>query len=377
MIDTNAHLRIFMSSAIPKPTKSRATYACFAALFALSSPTLAEVICVSTPGQLRTALSDAAASASATEIRIRKGFYALPAATPTGVSLQYAAISNLKISGGWDGNANFCTDYFPRGQEDTVLSADGMGRLMSIFLLAGAATEVELTTLSFRQGNIDTSVTGVAACLNIESDVGSNAIVRLDRNSFRLCNRAGGSGSALSVQARSADIYMRGNLLLDNANVSSAVLLQGLGSSTFYVSNNSIGNNPQLGIGGGPGGLQITGQASDFFWLTNNVLWNNGTGNGFDLLVASATPAVLNSNFIGKMPLLPTGVVNNGTLSGDPGFESSNNLRPRANSNLRDSGVNPVGGALNFDFDSNSRVFGVAIDRGAFEFTNLFDDGFE
>ena len=346
-------------------------------LAAYVSSARAEVICVSTAQQLRTALVDAATSASATEIRIRKGFYALPAAAANAISLQYSAPSSLTMTGGWAGNASFCTDQFTRGLEDTVLTADGVGRLLNIFLLANAATEIELGLLSFRQGNLDASVVNAAACLTIESDVGSNAIVRIDRNAFRLCNRAGSTGSAVVVRARDADIYFRGNLLLDNANVSGAVFLFGLGSSTFYVSNNSIANNPQFGAGGGPGGIQMAGQASDLFWFTNNVLWNNGSGTGVDLSILSGTAIVLNNNLVGTFAPIPSGAVNNNTLSTNPGFTSSADLRPTRNSPMRDSGINPIGGALILDFESNSRVLGAAIDRGAYEYVNLFENGFE
>ena len=83
-----------------------------------------------------------------------------------------------------------------RGLENTVLSADGVGRLLNIFLQANAATEIEIGLLSFRRGSLDASVANAAACLTIESDVGSDAIVRIGRNAFRLCNRSGGSASA-------------------------------------------------------------------------------------------------------------------------------------------------------------------------------------
>ena len=124
-------------------------------------------------------------------------------------------------------NVNPGTDQMTRGLEDTVLSADGVGRLLNIFLLANAATEIELGLLSFRQGNLDASVVNAAACLTMESDVGSNAIVRIDRNAFRLCNRDAGTGSAVVVRARDADVYFRGNLLLDNDNVAGAVFCSG------------------------------------------------------------------------------------------------------------------------------------------------------
>lgn len=333
----------------------------------------AEVYCVSTPSQLRNALADAAASPEASDIRVRSGFYSLPAANATSVSLQYTGQSDLDLSGGWI-NAECTGRIF--NPEETVLSASGTGRLLSIYLFSGSQTTINLLNLSFRQGDIGAGVNG-AACVDIESDVAADGIVRVDRSSFRLCSKGGGSGAALRVVARSMDVYVRNNVFADNASVSGIVQFLGLGSSAFYVSNNTVANNPQIGVGGGPGGVQISAQPSDLVWFSNNVLWNNGTGNGYDLLVNSGTPIVLNSNLVGEMAPLPGGSVNNGTLAQDPRFTGAADFRPRADSPLRNGGVNPTGGALAVDILGQSRVQGGRIDRGAHEFPEFFSNGFE
>lgn len=347
-----------------------------AALFCVLAPAAhAEVYCVGTAAELRTAISDAAGSSSASEIRVRNGFYSLPAASSTAVSLNYSANSDLTMSGGWSGSNGLCTNQ-QTTPETTVLSAAGVGRLLNFYLLSGMATHIDLSNFSFRQGDLPAGQ-DAAACLTIESDVGADAIVTIDRNAFRLCNRASGSGSALLVRARSADIYLRNNVFADNASSAAAVYLQALGSSVLYASNNTIANNPQLGIGGGPGGMQITAQPSDIIWFSNNVLWNNGTGSGYDLLIGSGTPIVLNSNLIGDMPPPPASAVNNNTLATDPGFTNSVDFRPLDNSPMRNSGASPNGGSLALDFDLGIRVQGTRIDRGAYEFSEVFSNGFE
>ena len=116
----------------------------------------------------------------------------------------------------------------------------------------------------------------------------------------------------------------------------------------------------------------------DLIWFTNNVLWNNGTGTGYDLLVGNGTPMVLSNNLVGEMAPLPAGVVNNNLLLGvDPRFTNVVNFYPRADSPLRNSGVNPVGGIGVLDFAGENRVTGPQIDRGAYEFQELFANGFE
>lgn len=336
----------------------------------LSFPAHAELYCVGTASELRTAFSDAQSSPAASEIRVRTGFYILPPLNGQPISLQYSATSSLTMSGGWS-NAGCSTQI--ADPEQTVLSADGSGSLLRFFLIAGAATQIELTNFSFRQ-----AAGNAASCLAFDSDVGSDAIVRVDRNAFRLCNTSTGDGSALKASARSVDFYLRNNVFADNASVTGVVYLSGLGSSTFYVSNNTVANNPQLGAGGGPGGVQISAQPSDLVWFSNNVLWNNGTGTGYDLLVNANVPIVLNNNLIGEAAPLPAGAVNNNTLLGvDPRFSASVDFRPRADSPLRNGGTNPTGGALSVDFDGFARSQGLRIDRGAFEFREVFANGFE
>ena len=335
----------------------------------------AELYCVATSAQLRSALTDAASSSTASEIRVRKGFYSVPAVDEQSVSLQYTASSNLTMSGGWDGANNSCTVQYWT-PDTTVLSASGVGRLFNIYLFTGSATQVILSNLSFWDGE-NASGANAAGCLTIETDGSSNAVVRLDRNAFRICRRTSGSGAALQITARSATISVRGNLFADNGSTSGAILLKGLGASTFYTNNNTVANNPQFGAGGGPGGMQITGLDTDFHWISNNVLWNNGTGPGYDLLL-SAPIAVLNSNLIGTRAALPAGVVDSNNISVDPRFVSSVDFRPRANSPLRDSGAaSPSGGAPATDFDAQERIAGERLDRGAYEFGEILIDSFE
>jgi hypothetical protein len=332
----------------------------------------AEIYCVSAAAQLRTALSDAATSTSASEIRIRKGFYALPAASAQSASLNYSAVSDLKISGGWEGSGGACTVESAE-QESTVLSAQGVGRLLNIYLLNGSQTNIELKSLSFRDG---AGVSGLAGCVNVESDASANGTVNIDNNSFRLC-RTSALGAALVVEARAIDVRVRNNLFTDNVSQLGIVQLLGLGGSVLYFSNNTLVNNPQLDLDGGPGGIQISAQANDLVWFSNNVLWKNGSSNGYDLYVGSGTPIVLNNNLIGSTTSLPVGAVNNATLSIDPGFVGPADFRPSTNSPMRNSGTNPNGGQIGLDLAGDIRVQGARIDRGAFEYSELFFSGFE
>lgn len=329
----------------------------------------AEVYCVSTVAQLTTAFNDARTSPAASEIRVRTGVYDLPD-TGGGIALQYVANSSLTMSGGWTGAT--CTGQVS-DPEQTVLRPSFTGSLLRFFLISQQATEIQLTNFSFRQAS-----GANASCIEIESDAGSEGIVRIDRNAFRLCNRSSGAGSAIRATARSADIYVRNNVFTDNASSSGVVSLSGFGGSVFYVTNNTIANNPQFGAGGGPGGVQVSALASDFLWFNNNVLWNNGTGTGYDLLINNGVPGVLSSNLIGERAPIPAGTSSNGELLGvNPGFTNTVDFRPLPNSPMRNSGGSTPGGALEVDFAGFVREQGTRIDRGAYEFREVFANGFE
>jgi hypothetical protein len=324
--------------------------------------------CVATATELASAFSSAAQSPEASEIRVKEGFYSLGATGGSGsnIALQTASTSSLTISGGWAG-ANCSSQVLD--PESTVLSGGGVKGVVRFFLVSQAETEIDISNLSFWQS---------PACLEIESDAGSDAIVRIDRNAFRLCQISSGQGSALRVTARSVDVYVRNNLFVDNSSGTGIVRLSGFGGSIFHVSNNTVANNPQPAPGGGPGGMQLSGLANDIFYFSNNVLWNNGTGSGYDLAISANTPIVLNANTIGERAPLPVGAIDIDTQLGiDPGFTGSVDFRPRRDSPIRNTGINPTGGALDIDFIGNTRVQGSRIDRGAFEYAEVFGDGFE
>lgn len=327
---------------------------------------VAEVYCATNAAELVSAFSAAGQSTTASEIRIRTGFYTVPQ------GLSYASASDLTITGGWSGLASNCTAR-TADSELTVLSSGGQGVVMRVLLFPNSNTNFTITGLAFRSG---ASTNALAACLDIESDVGSQAVVRIERNVFRLCNKTTGDGSALRVEARSATVYVNNNLFADNLSGTGVVSLFGLGSSDLFVLNNTLANNPQPAPGGGPGGMQIGGQSSDLFVITNNVLWNNGSGTGYDLLINSGTPAIVQSNHVGEFAPFPPGTIAGNNSSADPGFTNSANFRPRMGASIRNSGA-VANNTLNIDLDGAVRVQSNRVDRGAFEFTEIFSNGFD
>lgn len=331
----------------------------------------AELYCVSTSAQLINAIASASGG-GASEIRVRTGSYAF---SPSGnaPALTIAETSDLEISGGWNAG---CTQVIANTPDATVLTAQGQGRLLDVRILGNAPIEIGLTYLSFR-GGVGSSFEG--GCVHIDKHHSStaDALVRIDQNSFRLCTGQT-TGTALRVDASGMQVRVRGNLFIDNASRDGAVWLLGLGNSTFYFSNNTVtGNVNQSNTL--TSGVEVQVSQSDFVWLTNNVIWGNrsSTFAGYDLSTF-AGPGFGNFNLVGRHFENSSSFTMSNRLSSDPLFLSSNNPQPSENSPLRNAGINSVvGGAMSTDLLRQPRIQGGRMDIGAFEFSELFANGFE
>lgn len=339
------------------------------ALVALATEARAELYCVGSPAQLVNAIS-AAQGGGASEIRVRSGTYNLTATANT-PALSIADTSDLIVSGGWNVD---CTTQVALGPEMTVLNAQNSGRLLDINYPPGSSHEIAFSMMSFRGGVSDSVLS--AGCVYAESLNGAGALLRFDLVSFRQCTRATATGgvSALRVDLDGVQMRLRNSLVV--SNVGSAVFLRGLEDSTFYVSNNTIANNTGES---NVRGLSLSGMTGDFFWLSNNIVWDNGTSAlPVDIFVEANVVGVFNNNLFGLTNTIPVGVVQNGTLSGDPGFLGAANYRLSKGSPARNSGVNSVpGGTTAVDFALAPRLRGGRLDRGAYEFDEFFINGFE
>jgi hypothetical protein len=354
----------------------RALHLLFAlALISLSAAASAQVFCVSTSPQLINALS-AAQGGTASMIRLRIGTYLL-SASANAPALTIADTSDLSISGGWNTG---CTAQIATSPDQTILDAQGTGALLNIDYPDGSSHEVDFSMLSFRGGVGPLQLT--AGCVYAISDAGADATLRFDLVSFRGCNNGpnGGGAAALRTDLDGVRFILRNSVIAGNSiNNGNAVFLLGRSDGTYTLTNNTIADN----LGDDTRGLRVeieppfAGEAGDFFRLTNNIVYRNGTWVTADLIFGNNVQALMNNNHIGVPGLIPVGVTVNAATTGDPGFDG-NTLQLRPNSPARNSGLTTApGGLTSVDYALNPRVVGSVVDRGAYEFDGLFANGFE
>lgn len=322
----------------------------------------AESYCVTTNSQLINAIASAQGGA-ASQIRLRTGTFVI-ATTPSTPALSIADTSDLYISGGWNSG---CTAQTATSPDQTILNALSSGRLLDIEYPSGSSHEISFSMLSFRGGISDSPLS--AGCVYAQSLAGANARLVFDLVSFRGCSNSQGSAS-LRVDLDGVLFALRSSVASGNSYGANDIFVRGLGGGTYSLTNNTISSNPNTS----GAGIYLAGLSTDFFRLTNNIIYNVGT---VDLYMESSVRGLLNNNHLGSTSAIPAGVTANATSTGDPGF-APGALHLKASSPARDSGMNAAPGGLTaIDFLLNPRILGAQVDRGAYEFDGYFANGFE
>lgn len=335
----------------------------------------ADQFCVSTPAQFLAAIGEANASPEYSLILVVRGVYDFNA--PAGAAaIQITGNSSLDIVGGVDPGCPVLGTFSPN-PEQTLLRVANTGRLMQINFNAGSSNNVVIYSIGFRQGS--TTSSGNAGCVTAESDAGATGKLTLANTAFRLCSSTS-TTSALRVLGRGLDLELINSVFADNVSLGGALALSMQSNSTFYLLNNTIAFNPRANSPtSGPAGIQLgMVGTSAFLWMINNVVYGNGTGSDTDVLFNSDIVGVVNHNIIGRRNPFPVSLAESNNSNANPLLASSVNLRPVEASPMRNAGNNNSPIPLpSRDLDGSGRPQGGRYDIGAYEFPEVFANGFE
>lgn len=347
-------------------------------LYASQALATANVACVASAGDLTlalAALSTAPGDTNADEIRIRVGTYVAPVSGWIGTVINH---HDLTIRGGYVDA--LCTQQ-ARDASLTVLDGNNVSGILTINATAIPASNVEISGLTFQNGNGSSPFQSAAGALKVGD---SNAIfggtILIERNIFRHNSAVTGIPGTSSVGALLAatdgnGLVVRDNLFVDNSspNVPAALIVS---DNAIDLSNNTFTANHATDA------LQQR-VIVDYFTptglsLDNNIFWGNSTGVGISDIDVSGTfrHAHLDSNDIETLIGTPASTTN--ALHVDPDFRGNGDFRLAPFSSLIDAGTNvPSGGTGLVDLDGADRLDGLAIDVGAYETNYLFVDGFD
>lgn len=336
------------------------------------------IACVGSAADLTAALAALANSAANTdsdEIRIRTGTYLAPAGGWMGAVTTH---HDLVIRGGYRDDA--CLTRTSDAAA-TVLDGHGAVGVLAIDTPLIPDSDIEVSGLTFQNGNASTPFGNVAGGLRIgDSGPISGGAILVERNIFR--NNVGtsaiGSSAAGGLVAATdgESLVVRNNLFVDNrAAYSAAVVVYS--NNAIAVSNNTFTGNESTDTT-----LQqrVMIDFSTFggLLLSNNIFWGNALAAGvFDIdLGGQFVGATLANNDIEASTGTPVAEV--GTLSVDPGFAAIADFRLARSSPLIDAGTNDAAGGLaGIDLDGSPRIDHAIVDLGPYESSFVFADGFD
>lgn len=335
--------------------------------------------CVGSASQLSdalAALSTATDNSDADEIRVRVGTYVAPAGGFAGAVTNH---HNLTIAGGYLDEA--CTRR-TLDASATVLDGDNAGGVLTINTTAIPNSDIEVSGLTFQNGNGFVAFQSSAGALKI-GDPGpiSGGAILVERNIFRHNSASTGlegthATGGLLAATDGSPLIVRDNLFLDNSSPDAAALYV-YSNNAIDVSNNTFTMNESADTSVAPREI-LDYFTIDKLMLSNNIFWGNVLGeNAFDInFSGQGRQANIIDNDIQSFNGVPTQAA--GTSQADPLFAGAGDFRLSAASPLIDAGTDdPSGGLAAADLDGAPRHDGTAVDLGAYESSYVFGDGFE
>lgn len=329
----------------------------------LAGPAQAATFCVNTGSELNSAINTAEANGEDDLIKLEED------ATFTSSSsfhFQSTEPRSIKFSGG-----HIVGCLIDTGGSSTI---DGQNLRRALWVLSPNG-DIVIEGITFT-GGLSTNNGGGG--LRAASTTGD---IRIERNKF-VFNRADDSIGAASIITDSGTLYVRGNLVFANSSPTIGGISLSQQSGNAYVVSNTITLN-ESDASFEPGGLRVSGGAH--FQISNNIIWDNlpDDPGQFQSDFRSFSSHNRFWNDIGVVSSQSTapGVVQ-GELSVDPQFEDCGFLcfsfELERSSPLVDAGQNlPPGELTESDLAGKPRLIGSAVDIGAYENDEIFEDAFD
>ena len=343
-----------------------------AALAGASASASAASMCATSGVDLQNKLLIAATNNEFDEVRVVAGGLTTQSA-PNGLRWSYASAQNfgLVLSGGWLGPD--CIEPHPQGTR-TTLAGQGTARVLEV-IIQGGAGNVVVRDLTIQGGGAGAA--NLASGFRIGTSqlwTGSMTVERI-RISGSLDTAV--DAAAFRVDASGGTVTVRNSLFSQNVS-GSAIRAAALSGADLRLVNNtvvdfmSLADEAALVFAYNAGNLQ----------LSNNVFARNvgAAGLGFREVFSTTgtmgTVELRNNHFergAGGMIAF-----NQATTTGDARLSLAGLPVPEAQSPVRNTGFGQAAGGIALtDLALQDRVQGVAVDKGALEFPEIFSHGFE
>lgn len=337
----------------------------------------AATFCVSTSAQLQEAIEAAETNGQLDEIRVLPGLYVgVPQVSGEAV-FDYLSDEVIRIHG-VQGTSGNCSST-PTLASNVILSGSGQHPVLSVRLTGGnlGSLVTDLRIVNGRDAlNRAAGLSGRVLASASGARFSAHRVILEDH----VATQAGGA-SAFSLIAETGEVTLMNSVVRNNQSTQSQVGRIGgnTGTEAYLVNVTIVGN--RTAIASAAAAIPIVNVAGNgTAYLTNNLFWDNLTSANLvprDFALSSLAAVFMVHNhftaFEGTAP------INSNQSSGDPLFVSATNLRLKANSPARNSGNSLGFGVATAvrELDLGERVQGGQIDRGAYEFSELFADGFE
>jgi hypothetical protein len=212
------------------------------------------------------------------------------------------------------------------------------------------------------------------SAIRVRNSLGS-VDLQVSRNRVAAVGYNGGillvqEGAGSTLDARVFDNLVTGTVGVTGPQPGAISLIASAGAMHADVINNTLAGNHTGFIASAGAGASIDGA------LANTVIANNGTrGVVIDAAIAGNFPNEHNLVFGNGSNEFTPGT---GTVLADPRFVGAQDFHLRSNSPARDAGNTALAAGISVDLDDAPRVFGAAVDIGAWEIgDSIFANGFD